>query len=71
MPGDLGLRPVFHYCEDAHPEATSNSAGSPCWSSWSGENTTGDTWRNIAHELDRMHLVTLATPQGRVARRST
>jgi transposase len=35
------------------------------------ENTTGDTWRNIRHELDRMHLVTLTTTQGRVAQRST
>ena len=28
----------------------------------SSENTTGDTWRDLRHELDRMHLVTLATP---------
>ena len=34
------------------------------------ENTTGDTWRNIRHELDRMHLVTLATADGNVAQRS-
>ena len=26
--------------------------------------------RNLRHELDRMHLVTLATPDGRVAQRS-
>ena len=26
------------------------------------ENTTGLTWRSIRHELDRMHLLTLATP---------
>ncbi|MEP6649888.1 MAG: hypothetical protein ABJA74_08230, partial [Lapillicoccus sp.] len=32
--------------------------------------TTGDTWRNIRHELDRMHLITLATPDGQVAQRS-
>ncbi|UQX10379.1 hypothetical protein M5I08_20000 [Candidatus Mycobacterium methanotrophicum] len=25
---------------------------------------TGDTWRNLRHELDRMHLVTLATADG-------
>jgi len=31
------------------------------------ENTTGDTWRNLRHELDRMHLV---TPAGAVAQRS-
>jgi hypothetical protein len=28
------------------------------------ENATGDTWRNIRHERDRMHLVTLATADG-------
>ncbi|MDQ4031204.1 MAG: hypothetical protein M3332_02600 [Actinomycetota bacterium] len=31
------------------------------------ENATGDTWRNTHHELDRLALVTLATPNGRVA----
>ncbi len=31
------------------------------------ENTTGHTCRNLHHELDRMHLVTLATDHGRVA----
>jgi hypothetical protein len=34
------------------------------------ETGTGDTWRNLRHELDRMHLVTLATADGRVAQRS-
>ena len=34
------------------------------------ENATGQTWRNLRHELDRMHLVTLATSDGRVAQRS-
>jgi len=34
------------------------------------ENATGDTWRNARHELDRMALVTLATPDGQVAQRS-
>ena len=27
----------------------------------------GDTWRNTRHELDRMHLITLATDHGQVA----
>ncbi len=70
MKGALGLRPVFHYREDrirAHVQ--------PCWLALLlirvMENTTGDTWRNIRHELDRMHLVTLATPDGKVAQRST
>ena len=34
------------------------------------ENATGDTWRNVRHELDRMHLVTLATADGTLAQRS-
>ncbi len=34
------------------------------------ETRAGDTWRNRRHELDRMHLVTLATGDGRVAQRS-
>ncbi|MGV1010260.1 MAG: hypothetical protein ACOYBY_16920 [Dermatophilaceae bacterium] len=34
------------------------------------ENATGDTWRNPRHELDRMHLVTLASEHGTVAQRS-
>jgi len=64
------LRPVFHYREDrirSHVQL--------CWLALLLirviENDTGDTWRNIRHELDRMHLVTLATPDGRVAQRST
>jgi hypothetical protein len=34
-------------------------------------NATGDTWRNVRNELERMHLVTLATTDGQVAQRST
>jgi len=69
MKGALGLRPVFHHREDrirGHVQL--------CWLALLLirviENTTGDTWRNIAHQLDRMHLVTLATPEGHVAQRS-
>lgn len=53
MKGALGLRPVFHYREDricGHVQL--------CWLALllirAIENTTGQTWRNIAHELDRM-----------------
>jgi hypothetical protein len=67
--GALGLRPVFHHREDrirAHIQL--------CWLALLLlrviENATGDTWRNIRHELDRMHLVTLATNAGQVAQRS-
>ena len=68
--GALGLRPVFHYREDrirAHIQL--------CWLALLLlrviENATGDTWRNLRHELDRLHLVTLATDHGQVAQRST
>jgi len=70
MKGALGLRPVFHHREDrirSHVQL--------CWLALLLirviENGTGDTWRNVRHELDRMHLVTLETAQGRVAQRST
>ncbi len=69
MKGALGLRPVFHYREDrirAHVQL--------CWLALLllrvVENATGDTWRNVRHELARMHLVTLATTDGEVAQRS-
>jgi len=70
MKGALGLRPVFHYREDrirSHVQL--------CWLALLllrvVENATGDTWRNVRHELDRMHLVTLSTADGHVAQRST
>lgn len=66
--GSLGLRLVHHYREDhirAHVQL--------CWLALLlirvVETTTSDTWRNLRHELDRMHLVTLATADGRVAQR--
>ena len=69
MKGALGLRPVFHHREDrirAHIQL--------CWLALLLlrviENATGDTWRNVRHELDRMALVTLATDHGQVAQRS-
>ena len=65
----LGLRPVYHHREDrirAHVQL--------CWLALLlirvAETRTGDTWRNLRHELDRMHLVTLATADGSVAQRS-
>ena len=69
MKGSLGLRPVFHHREDrirSHIQL--------CWLGLLLmrviENTTGDTWRNVRHELDRMHLVTMQTAEGRVAQRT-
>jgi hypothetical protein len=68
--GALGLRPVFHHREDrirAHIQL--------CWLALLLlrviEIATGDTWRNVRRELDRMHLVTLATNAGQVAQRTT
>ncbi len=62
-------RTVFHHREDrirAHVQL--------CWLALLllrvVENATNDTWRYIRHELDRLHLVTLATPDGHVAQRS-
>ena len=67
--GALGLRPVFHHREDrirAHVQL--------CWLALLLlrviEIATADTWRNVRHELDRMHLVTLATNAGQVAQRT-
>ena len=69
LKGSLGLRPVFHHREDrirSHVQL--------CWLGLLLmrviENQTGDTWRNVRHELDRMHLVTMETSEGRVAQRS-
>jgi hypothetical protein len=66
----LGLRPVYHHREDrirSHIQL--------CWLALLlvrvAETATDDTWRNLRHELDRIHLVTLATADGRVAQRST
>jgi len=70
MKGHLGRRRVFDHREDrirAHVQL--------CWLGLLlihfAENTTQDTWRNLRHELDRIHLVTLATPDGTVAQRTT
>jgi IS4 transposase len=69
MKGALALRPVFHHREDrirAHVQL--------CWLALllirACENATGESWRCVREELERMHLVTLETSEGRVARRS-
>ncbi len=65
----LDLRPVYHRREDriaAHVQL--------CWLALLllrvAETETDDTWRNLRNELDRLHLVTLATGEGTVAQRS-
>jgi len=69
MKGALGLRPVFHHREDrirAHVQLCRLAL----LLLRVVENATGDTWRNVRQELDRMHLVTLATADGHLAQRS-
>ena len=69
LKGSLRLRPIYHHREDrirSHVQL--------CWLGLLlirvAENATGGTWRNLRHELDRMHLVTLETSEGRIAKRS-
>ena len=69
LKGALKLRPVFHHREDrirSHVQL--------CWLALLlirvAENATGDSWRSVRDELERMHLVTLKTAEGRVAKRS-
>jgi Transposase DDE domain len=69
LKGTLDLRPVYHRREDriqAHVQI--------CWLALLllriAETETGDTWRNLRNELDRLHLVTLATNDGAVAQRT-
>jgi len=69
MKGALGLRPVFHYRED-RIRAHVGLCRLALLLMRVVENATDDTWRNVRHELDRMHLVTLATADGHVAQRS-
>ena len=65
----IDMRPAYHRREDrieAHVQL--------CWLALLllriAETETGDTWRNLRNELDRMHLVTLATSEGTVAQRT-
>jgi Transposase DDE domain len=65
----IDMRPVYHRREDrieSHVQL--------CWLALPllrvAETETNDTWRNLRNELDRMHLVTLATSEGAVAQRT-
>ena len=65
----IDIRPAYHRREDrieAHVQL--------CWLALLllrvAETEAGDTWRNLRNELDRMHLVTLATNEGTVAQRT-
>jgi Transposase DDE domain len=65
----IDMRPAYHRREDrieAHVQL--------CWLALlllrTAETETGETWRNLRNQLDRMHLVTLATSEGTVAQRT-
>jgi IS4 transposase len=64
----INLRPVFH-----HKQQRIQAHVQLCWLALLllrvAELGVGDTWRNIRDQLDRLHLVTLATPHGQVAQR--
>jgi Transposase DDE domain len=65
----IDMRPAYHRREDrveAHVQL--------CWLALLllrvAETESGETWRNLHNELDRMHLVTLATNEGTVSQRT-
>jgi len=69
MKSTLDLRPVFHRKEErirAHVLL--------CWLGLLlirlAETGTGETWRTIRHEMDRMHLVTRRSEAGEIAERT-
>ncbi len=69
MQGSLGLPPVFPHRED-RIRSHIQLCGLGLLLVRVIENGNGDIWRNVRHELDRTHLVTMETSEGRVAQRS-
>jgi len=69
MKSTLELRPVYH-----HLERRIRAHVLLCWLALLlirlAETAAGDTWRNLRHELDRMHRITLATGAGVVVQRT-
>jgi len=69
MKSTLDLRPVYH-----HLERRIRAHVLLCWLALLlirlAETATGDTWRNLRHELDRMHLGHFAGPAGHVLQRT-
>ena len=65
----LDLRPVYH-----HKDQRIQAHIQLCWLALLllrvSEVETGDTWRNLRVELERLHLVVLRTAEGTVAQRS-
>ncbi len=69
MKSTLDLRPVYHHLEHrirAHVLL--------CWLALLltrvAETATGDTWRNLRHQLDRIHQGTFTGPAGTIRRRT-
>jgi hypothetical protein len=65
----IDLRPVYH-----HKDQRIQAHVQLCWLALLllriAEHETGDTWRNLRDELERLHLVTLRTAEGTIAQRS-
>jgi hypothetical protein len=65
----IDLRPVYH-----HKDQRIQAHIQLCWLALLllrvSEVETGDTWRNLRVELERLHLVVLRTAEGTVAQRS-
>jgi hypothetical protein len=69
MKSTLDLRPVYH-----HLERRIRAHVVLCWLALLltrlAEQACGNTWRNLRHELDRMHLVTFTGAHGTVRQRT-
>ena len=69
MKTTLELRPVYH-----RKEARIRSHVLLCWLSLLliriAENATGETWRNLRAEMDKLHLGRFAGPAGEVSQRT-
>ena len=69
MKSTLALRPVYH-----HLERRIRAHVVLCWLALLlirlAETGTDDTWRNLRHQLDRMHQVTLHSPEGTIVQRN-
>jgi len=69
MKTTLDLRPVYH-----RKETRIRSHVLLCWLSLLlirlAENATGETWRNLRAEMDKLHLGRCAGPVGEVSQRT-
>jgi hypothetical protein len=65
----IELRPVYH-----HKDQRITAHIQLCWLALLllrvAETETGDTWRHLRDELERLHLVTLRTAEGTITQRS-